>query len=75
MADVLLGPGPSTFHLNAIRDVDRSVEFVLDALEASGQADRTVVVFTSDRGETPPAGTPGRAYGGLRVLVRCRRYG
>ncbi|MFE5536288.1 sulfatase-like hydrolase/transferase [Streptomyces sp. NPDC056519] len=39
------------FYLNAIRDVDRSVEFVLDALEASGQADRTVVVFTSDHGE------------------------
>jgi arylsulfatase len=39
------------FYLNAIRDVDRSVEFVLDALEASGQADRTAVVFTSDHGE------------------------
>ncbi|MEU6236777.1 sulfatase-like hydrolase/transferase [Kitasatospora sp. NPDC047058] len=39
------------FYLNAIRDVDRSIELVLDALEASGQADRTVVVFTSDHGE------------------------
>ncbi|MFE6828391.1 sulfatase-like hydrolase/transferase [Streptomyces sp. NPDC057690] len=39
------------FYLNAISDVDRSVELVLDALEASGQADRTAVVFTSDHGE------------------------
>jgi arylsulfatase len=39
------------FYLNCIRDVDRSVALVLDALVASGQADRTVVVFTSDHGE------------------------
>ena len=39
------------FYLNCIRDVDRSIELVLDALAASGQADRTVVVFTSDHGE------------------------
>ncbi|MFD3943910.1 sulfatase-like hydrolase/transferase [Streptomyces sp. NPDC058579] len=39
------------FYLNALRDVDRSVELVLDALEASGQADHTVVAFTSDHGE------------------------
>ena len=31
------------FYLNCLRDVDRSVDLVLDALEASGQADRTVV--------------------------------
>lgn len=39
------------FYLNCLRDVDRAVESVLDALEASGQADHTVVVFTSDHGE------------------------
>ncbi|HET7801898.1 MAG TPA: sulfatase-like hydrolase/transferase [Humibacillus xanthopallidus] len=39
------------FYLNCIRDVDRSIALVLDALAASGQADRTVVVFTSDHGE------------------------
>ncbi len=39
------------FYLNCIRDVDRSVNLVLDALEASGQADSTIVVFTSDHGE------------------------
>jgi arylsulfatase len=39
------------FYVNCIRDVDRSVAHVLDALVASGQADRTVVVFTSDHGE------------------------
>ena len=39
------------FYLNCIHDVDRSIDLVLDALEASGQADRTIVIFTSDHGE------------------------
>ena len=39
------------FYLNCIRDVDRHIGVVLDALEASGQADSTVVVFTADHGE------------------------
>ncbi|MBM3660347.1 MAG: hypothetical protein FJW95_12725, partial [Actinobacteria bacterium] len=39
------------FYLNCLRDVDRSIALVLDALVASGQADRTVVVFTADHGE------------------------
>ncbi|MFJ5552881.1 sulfatase-like hydrolase/transferase [Streptomyces sp. NPDC093225] len=59
MLDTVFGPVADdahwydglNFYLNALRDVDRSVELVLDALEASGQADRTVVVFTSDHGE------------------------
>ncbi|MBF9068057.1 sulfatase-like hydrolase/transferase [Streptacidiphilus fuscans] len=59
MLDTVFGPVADerhwrdglNFYLNAIRDVDRSIEFVLDALEASGQAERTVVVFTSDHGE------------------------
>ncbi|MGW4700043.1 sulfatase-like hydrolase/transferase [Streptomyces sp. NPDC004285] len=59
MLDTVFGPVADdahwydglNFYLNALRDVDRSVELVLDALEASGQADRTVVVFTADHGE------------------------
>jgi arylsulfatase len=39
------------FYLNCLRDVDRSMEVVLDALQASGQADRTVVIVTADHGE------------------------
>ena len=39
------------FYLNCIRDVDRSVEMVLDALQASGEADHTVIVFTADHGD------------------------
>lgn len=57
--DTMFGPVPDedawrrgmNFYLNCTRDVDRSIDVVLDALEASGQADRTVVVFTSDHGE------------------------
>ncbi|WP_329467084.1 sulfatase-like hydrolase/transferase [Streptomyces sp. NBC_01431] len=59
MLDTVFGPVADdehwyaglNFYLNAIRDVDRSIDLVLDALEASGQADRTVVAFTSDHGE------------------------
>jgi arylsulfatase len=39
------------FYLNCIRDVDRSVGVVLDALVASGQADRTMIVFLADHGD------------------------
>ncbi|MFJ3723831.1 sulfatase-like hydrolase/transferase [Streptomyces sp. NPDC090045] len=59
MLDTIFGPVADdrhwhdglNFYLNAVRDVDRSIDLVLDALEASGQADHTVVVFTSDHGE------------------------
>ncbi|HET6876875.1 MAG TPA: sulfatase-like hydrolase/transferase [Jatrophihabitans sp.] len=57
--DTMFGPVPDegawrlglNFYLNCTRDVDRSIDVVLDALAASGQADRTVVIFTSDHGE------------------------
>jgi arylsulfatase len=39
------------YYLNCLLDVDRHIGAVLDALEASGQADNTVIVFTSDHGE------------------------
>ena len=39
------------FYLNCLRDVDRHIDVVLDALEASGEADRTVVIFTADHGD------------------------
>ncbi|MEZ5139324.1 MAG: sulfatase-like hydrolase/transferase [Acidimicrobiales bacterium] len=57
--DVTFGPVTSdehwqegiSFYLNCLRDVDRHVGVVLDALEASGAAEDTVVVFTADHGE------------------------
>lgn len=39
------------YYYNCIRDVDRHIGTVLDALEASGQADNTVIVLVSDHGE------------------------
>jgi arylsulfatase A-like enzyme len=39
------------YYLNCILDVDRHIGAVLDALEASGLADDTIVIFTSDHGE------------------------
>lgn len=59
MLDTVFGPVASddhwraglNFYLNCLRDVDRSIDLVLDALEASGQAERTVVIFTADHGE------------------------
>jgi arylsulfatase len=59
VTDVAFGPvageeawrAGMNFYLNCLRDVDRSVDHVLDALEASGQADTTVVLFTADHGD------------------------
>jgi arylsulfatase len=59
MLDTVFGPVTSdehwraglNFYLNCLRDVDRSIELVLDALVASGQADDTIVIFTADHGE------------------------
>ena len=39
------------YYLNCILDVDRHIGAVLDALDASGQTDNTIVIFTSDHGE------------------------
>ncbi len=39
------------YYVHCIEDVDANVGRILDALEASGQADNTIVVFTSDHGE------------------------
>ena len=41
----------SQYYLNCIRDVDRHIGTVLDALDATGQADRTVIALVSDHGE------------------------
>ena len=39
------------YYLNCVRDVDRSIGMVLAELEASGLADRTIVVLTADHGD------------------------
>jgi arylsulfatase len=39
------------YYLNCHLDVDRHIGALLDALEASGQADNTIVIFTADHGE------------------------
>ena len=39
------------FYLNCVRDVDRHIEVVLDALQSSGEADRTIIILTADHGE------------------------
>jgi arylsulfatase A-like enzyme len=39
------------YYLNCLRDVDRSIAAVLAELEASGLADRTIVVLTADHGD------------------------
>ena len=59
VSDVAFGPvagedawrAGMNFYLNCLRDVDRSVDLVLDALVASGQAERTVVLVTADHGD------------------------
>jgi len=39
------------YYLNCHLDVDRHIGAVLDALEASGQAENTIIIFTADHGE------------------------
>jgi len=39
------------YYLNCMRDVDRNIATLLDELEASGQADRTIIVMTADHGD------------------------
>jgi arylsulfatase len=61
LANVMYGPLPHdneaawhnhrNYYYNCIRDVDEHIGCVLNALQQSGQADQTIVVFTSDHGE------------------------
>jgi arylsulfatase len=39
------------YYINCMRDVDRHIGSVLDALEQSGQLKNTIIIFTSDHGE------------------------
>ncbi len=39
------------YYLNCLRDVDRNIASVLAELDASGLADRTIVVLTADHGD------------------------
>ncbi len=39
------------YYFNCIRDVDRHIDCVMKALDDSGEADNTIVLFTSDHGE------------------------
>ena len=39
------------YYLNCMLDVDRHIGTVLDALEQSGQAENSIIIFTSDHGE------------------------
>lgn len=39
------------YYLNCMLDVDRHIGTVLDALEENGQAENTIIIFTSDHGE------------------------
>ena len=61
LADIMFGSLPKeneaawlnhrNYYYNCIRDVDQHINQVLDALEQSGEADNTIVLFTSDHGE------------------------
>jgi arylsulfatase len=39
------------YYLNCIRDVDRNINALLQELDASGLADRTIVILTADHGD------------------------
>jgi len=39
------------YYLNCLRDVDRNIATILAELDASGQADRTIIILTADHGD------------------------
>ena len=39
------------YYLNCLRDVDRNIATVLSELDASGLADRTIIILTADHGD------------------------
>ena len=39
------------YYFNCVIDMDRQLVLLLDALERSGQADNTIIIYTSDHGE------------------------
>ncbi len=39
------------YYLNCLRDVDRNIATILAELDASGQANRTIVILTADHGD------------------------
>lgn len=43
------------YYLNCLRDADRNIAVLIDELEASGQADRTIIVLTADHGDVDGA--------------------
>lgn len=58
--DAMIAPIPNeeprwwrrhNYYLNCIRDVDRNIAAVLAELDASGLADKTIVIFTADHGD------------------------
>jgi arylsulfatase A-like enzyme len=59
--DMLYGPVPreredlwrayQSYYFNCLRDVDRRIEAVLQALDAAELAENTIVIFTADHGE------------------------
>lgn len=59
-------------YLNAVMALDRRVGFVLDALESSGLADRTVVVFFGDHGRAMVRGKQWPYDSGLHVPLIVR---
>lgn len=50
-ADERIGHEFQNYYYNCIRDTDRRLMQILDALRASGQDGRTIVVFVADHGE------------------------
>lgn len=71
-----LYPGhPNSEHMGVITQVDHGLGMVMDALEAKGLAENTLVFFTSDNGPEGKGGAKGGSTGGLRGRKRSDHEG
>ncbi|MCX6854534.1 MAG: sulfatase-like hydrolase/transferase, partial [Verrucomicrobia bacterium] len=66
-----LYPGhPNSEHMGVITQMDHALGMVMDALEAKGLTENTLLCFSSDNGPEGKGGTKGGSTGGLRGRKR-----
>ncbi len=61
---------PNSEHMGVITQTDHSLGMIMDALEAKGLTENTLIIFSSDNGPEGKGGIKGGSTGGLRGRKR-----